>query len=200
MDTIKRDLLYIPLMVGTFSRTFDFCSSWFLINYLDAGIGEFNPLVSDNNHQIDMVKGITILVAYIVGLLVFSCFIYYKAKRPSSRQYEAFYPFFLVTKLSKTKEIPEETFGSYGSNVIALFTYVSVAFLIPFVLNPLVLIFDIPVLFTSLQLFLLIAFIGTCVAACWYSCFAYRYLTPEARQRYRWLQWPYKIGFMKDVI
>ena len=200
MDTIKRDLLYIPLMIGLFSWIFDFCSSWFFINYLDAGFGELNPLVSGDNHQIDMVKSTTMLVIQIIFLLIFSCFIYYKNERPSSRQYETFFPRFRVTKASKTEEMSEETFGSYGANVFTLFTYVSVVFFISFVWNPLVFIFDIPIPFTYLQLLLLNTFIGMCIAAYWYSCFAYRYLTTEARQRYRWLQWPYKIGFMKDVI
>ena len=91
---------------------FDFLSSWFLINYLNAGIGESNPLAGHNNHQI----------------------------------------------------------------------------------------FDIPIPFIYLQVLLLTIFIGMCIAAYWYGCLAWRHLTPEARQRYRCLQWPYQIGFMKDVI
>ena len=50
--------------------------------------------------------------------------------------------------------------------------------------------------------YLIVPLFGLPLAYYWYYSYWWRYLCPEARQRrrYRWLQWPYRIGFMKDEI
>ena len=42
--------------------------------------------------------------------------------------------------------------------------------------------------------------LGIVMAIYWQRSFLWRYLTDEAKKERRWLQWPYRIGFMKDEI
>ena len=53
---------------------------------------------------------------------------------------------------------------------------------------------------SSESIFVLSFVSGIFISTYWERSFLWRYLTDEAKKKHRWLQWPYRIGFMKDEI
>ena len=204
MNGIKRDILIFPLIFSIFVNAFDLYFSWYMINYLDIGISEGNPLVATSEGKVDMAQAHIVKLATI---LILSLFIY-MAWITRKTGFEKFEKFDLVLKTN------------YLHQCFFVFALAcnSVVFFIAFIWNPLVFfsaILDlqlahldrlVPWISSILGLsqfesqLILFLVPGILIATYWQRSFLWRYLTDEAKKKHRWLQWPYRIGFMKDEI
>ena len=194
---MRRDLIYIPLALCVFAQLYDHSISYYLMNYRQV-IYEANPLFRAEDGSLDIFA--SHLRLYIVFLIQVGVLyvLDLKARKPSARNFE---------KLDIHK-----TYRLYG-NLFALTIGVNCAsFTIGVVWNtscfpiednacqswPLI-----DALSEYMEAgYLVVCLFGLPLAYYWYYSYWWRYLCPEARQRrrYRWLQWPYRLGFMKDEI
>ena len=194
---MRRDLIYIPLALCVFAQLYDHSISYYLMNYRRVTY-EANPLFRAEDGSLDIFA--SHLRLYIVFLIQVGALyvLDLKASKPSARNFE---------KLDIRK-----TYRLYG-NLFGLTIGVNCAsFTIGVVWNT----SCFPIEDDACQSWLLIdtlseymepgylvvCLFGLPLAYYWYYSYWWRYLCPEARQRrrYRWLQWPYRIGFMKDEI
>ena len=199
MCGIKRDLLIFPFIFGIFVNAFDLYFGWYIINYLNIGICEANFLIATSEGKVDMAQ---VHIAKLGIILILSLFIY-MAWITRKSGFEKFERIDLV----------------FGKNYLhhCFFVFAlgcnSVVFFIAFIWNPLAFagaILDlqmvhldrlVPSIFGLSQFesqFILFFVPGMFIATYWERSFLWRYLTDEAKKKHRWLQWPYRIGFMKD--
>ena len=201
MNGIKRDVLAVPFIFGILVNAFDLYFSWYAINYLDIGLAEANPLIVTSECKVDMAQA---HIAKLATILVVALFIYV-AWRTRKSGFEKFERIGLVSGINNTHRF-------FFSLVLACN---SVVFFVAFIWNPLVfasaildvqiayidqLIFSVFGLSPSDSLFVLYFLSGIFISTYWQRSFLWRYLTDEAKKKHRWLQWPYRIGFMKDEI
>ena len=201
MHGIKRDVLIFPFIFSILVNAFDLYFSWYAINYLDIRLAEANPLIATSEGKVDMAQA---HIAKLAIILVVALFIYV-AWRTREAGFEKFERIGLISGINNTHRF-------FFSLVLGCN---SVIFFIAFIWNPLVFasaILDlqmahldrlIPSIFDLSQFesqFILYFVSGIFIATYWERSFLWRYLTDEAKKRHRWLQWPYRIGFMKDEI
>ena len=201
MHGIKRDVLAVPFIFGIFVNAFDLYFSWYIINYLNIGISEANPLVTTSEGKVDMVQA---HIAKLVIILILFLFVYmaWRTRKAGSEKFERIDLVFRKNYLHHCFFV-----FALGCN--------SVVFFVAFIWNPLVFasaILDVQIahldrlvpsifgLSPSESQFILFFVPGMFIATYWQRSFLWRYLTDEAKKRHRWLQWPYRIGFMKDEI
>ena len=201
MHGIKRDILIFPFIFSIFVNAFDLYFSWYMINYLNIGIFEANFLVATSEGKVDMAQA---HIAKLGIILILSLFIY-MAWITRKVGFEKFERIDLVFK----KNYLHQYFFMFvlGCN--------SVVFFIAFIWNPLVFfgaMLDLQLahlgrlvpstfgLSSSESIFVLSFVSGIFISTYWERSFLWRYLTDEAKKKHRWLQWPYRIGFMKDEI
>ena len=143
-------------------------------------------------------------IAKLATILVLALFIYV-AWRTRKSGFEKFERIGLISGINNTHRF-------FFSLVLACN---SVVFFVAFIWNPLVfagaildvqiayldrLVFSVFGLSPSDSLFVLHFLSGIFISIYWQRSFLWRYLTDEAKKKHRWLQWPYRIGFMKDEI
>ena len=204
MHGIKRDILIFPFIFGIFVNAFDLYFSWYAINYLNIGLAEANPLIATSEGKVDMTQAHIVKLAII---LVVALFIYvaWRTRKSGFEKFEKFERIGLISGINNTHRF-------FFSLVLA---GNSVVFLIAFIWNPLVfasailglqiayldrLVFSVFGLSPFDSLFVLYILSGIFISTYWERSFLWRYLTDEAKKKHRWLQWPYRIGFMKDEI
>ena len=201
MHGIKRDVLIFPFIFSIFVNAFDLYFSWYIINYLDIGISEGNPLVATSEGKVDMAQA---HIAKLAIILILSLFIYmaWRTRKTGFEKLER------IGLAFRKNNLHHSFFGfALACN--------SVVFFVAFIWNPLVFgsaILDlqmahfdrlVPSIFDlspSESLFVLSFVPAIFIATYWQRSFLWRYLTDEAKKKHRWLQWPYRIGFMKDEI
>ena len=161
-------------------------------------------MVATSEGRLDMAQAHIVKLAII---LVVALFIYV-AWRTRKSGFEKF------EKFEKIDSVFRKNYLHHCFFVFALGCN-SVIFFIAFIWNPLVFasaILDlqmahldrlVPSIFGLSQFgshFILSFVPGMFITTYWERSFLWRYLTDEAKKRHRWLQWPYRIGFMKDEI
>ena len=197
--TMRRDLIYIPLAFCLFTHLYDHSISYYLMNYRRVS-SEANPLFRAEDGSLNVAA--SLLKLFIVFLIQVGVLyaLDLKASKPLARNFK---------KLDIHK-----TYRLYG-NLFELTIVINCAvFAVGVVWNT----SCFPIEENACQNWLLIdtlssylepaylnhivPLFGLPLAYYWYYSYWWRYLCPEARQRrrYRWLQWPYRIGFMKDEI
>ena len=201
MHGIKRDILIFPFIFSIFVNAFDLYFSWYMINYLNIGICEANFLVATSEGKVDMAQAHIAKLGIILILSLFICMVWITRKA-------GFEKFERIDLVFKTNYLHQCFFVFVlGCN--------SVVFFIAFIWNPLVFfsaILDLQLahlgrlvpstfgLSSSESIFVLSFVSGIFISTYWERSFLWRYLTDEAKKKHRWLQWPYRIGFMKDEI
>ena len=195
--TMRRDLIYIPLAFCLFVNLYDHSISYYLMNYRRVTY-EANLLFRSEDGSLDVFASLLKLfivfciqtgILYVLDL---------KARKPLARNFEKL-------DIHKTYRLYGDLFGlTIGVNS-AVFAggVVWNTSCFPIEENacqnwPLI-----DPLSTYLEpAYLIVPLFSFPLAYYWYYSYWWRYLCPEARQRrrYRWLQWPYRIGFMKDEI
>ena len=193
MRGIKRDIFVVPFAFGVVVNSFDLYFSWYIINYLDVGIMESNPLVATSEDKVDMAKSHIVKLASVAIQALF-IYVTWKTRRIGCARFEK------IGLVSETNKLHQACF----SFVLAAN---SVVFLFAFVWNPLVFVsamLDFHMLYVHSLiswLFVFIAILSTILMVnYWHYSFLWRYLTDEAKKKHPYLQWPYRTGFMKDEI
>ena len=201
MHGIKRDLLILPFIFSILVNAFDLYFSWYVINYLNIGACEANLLVATSEGRVDMAQAHIVKMAII---LVMALFIYmaWITRKAGFEKFERIDLVFRVNNL-------HHCFFGFA------LAFNSVVFFIVFIWNPLVFAGAIPDaqiahlerlassilgLSSSESIFVLSFIPGIFISIYWQRSFSWRYLTDQAKKEHRWLQWPYRIGFMKDEI
>ena len=201
MHGIKRDVLIFPFIFSILVNAFDLYFSWYVINYLNIETCEANFLVATSEGKVDMAQA---HIAKLVIILILALFIYmaWVTRKTGLEKFEGIDLVFRINNLHHC------FFGfALACN--------SVVFFIVFIWNPLVFagaILDVQIahlerlvssifdLSSSESIFVLSFIPGIFISIYWQRSFLWRYLTDEAKKGHRWLQWPYRIGFMKDEI
>ena len=193
---IKRDILFVPLIFVVVVNAFDMYSSWFVINYLDIELIEANSLVATHEGKLDVKKG-HIWKFFLILMQALLFYVVWKTRR---------------TKYSKFENIKqvEDTCKLHSFLFSCAMAPISVIFFIAFFWNPLVFFSTVmdfhwspPTILgihQSSHPFSISWLLGILMAIYWQRSFLWRYLTDEAKKKHRCLQWPYRIGFMKDEI
>ena len=195
--TMRRDLIYIPLAFCLFAHLYDYSISYYLMNYRRVS-SEANLLFRAEDGSLNVAAALLkLFIVFLIQVGVLYA-LDLKASKPLARNFK---------KLDIHK-----TYRLYG-NLLELTIFVNCAiFAAGVVWNtscfpiednacqnwPLI-----DTLSSYLEpAYLIVPLFGLPLAYYWYYSYWWRYLCPEARQRrrYRWLQWPYRIGFMKDDI
>ena len=194
MRGIKRDILLVPLLFSIVASAFDTYSSWFFINYLNLNFAEANRLFVTDEGRLDMIKG---QLASLALILVQALLLYIAWRTRRTER----------TKLSSIGSI-RDTCTLHSYCFVFAVSAGAVIFLVAFIRNPLIFVsamMDSDWSFSALlaahendnplPVFLLL---GIVMAIYWQRSFLWRYLNDDAKKKHRWLQWPYRIGFMKD--
>ena len=194
---MRRDLIYIPLALCVFAHLYDHSISYYLMNYRRVS-SEANPLFRAEDGSLDIFAShLRLYIVFLVQVGVLYV-LDLKARKPSARNFEKL-------DIRKTYRLYGNLFGlTIGANCAS--------FTIGVVWNT----SCFPIEDNACQSwplidtlsgymepgYLVVCLFGLPLAYYWYYSYWWRYLCPEARQRrrYRWLQWPYRIGFMKDEI
>ena len=201
MHGIKRDVLTVPFVFGILVNAFDLYFGWYIINYLNIEICEADFLIATSEGKVDMAQA---HIAKLGIILILSLFIYmaWRTRIAGSEKFEK------IDLVSRTNYLHHCFF------VFALACN-SVVFFVAFIWNPLAFVSAIldlqmahldrlvPSILGLSQFesqFILFFVPGMFIATYWQRSFLWRYLTDEAKKEHRWLQWPYRIGLMKDEI
>ena len=194
--TMRRDLIYIPLAFCLFAHLYDHSISYYLMNYRRVTY-EANPLFRAEDGSLDIfAANLRLYIVFLtqVGVLYV---LDLKARKPLARNFEKL-------DMRKTYRLYDNLFGlTIGANCVSFTIGVWNTSCFPIEDNackswPLI-----DALSGYMEPgYLVVCLFGLPLAYYWYYSYWWRYLCPEARQRrhYRWLQWPYRIGFMKDEI
>ena len=194
---MRRDLIYIPLAFCLFAQLYDHSISYYLMNYKRVTY-EANPLFRAEDGSLSVAASLLgLLIAFWiqVGILYV---LDLKARKPLTRNFEKL-------DIHKTYRLYGDLFGLTIVANCAIFAIGVVWNTSCFPIEdnacqswPLI-----DTLSGYMEpSYLVVCLFGLPLACYWYYSYWWRYLCPEARQRrrYRWLQWPYRIGFMKDEI
>ena len=198
MSAAKRDLIFVPLMFSVVVNTIDIYSSWFFINYLNLGLAEGNLLMATGGGALDITKA---HLGGVILILIQALFLYIAW---ITRRTE-------YAKFDKIKQIGNTVkLELHACCFLFVAASSSVIFFGAFIWNPLVVVnaimdfnWSFPAMLGMYQNdhpFSICWLLGIITAIYWWHSFQWRYLTDEAKKEHRWLQWPYRIGFMKDEI
>ncbi len=179
-----RKLYLTPVFIGIILNIIDFFSSWYVINYLDLGIGEANPLSQNSDKTFNYQKALFLDLIEIVIVNATYILMYMNTAKA----------------LSVEKKLADIIikYNNWGVPLAFIFGYIWTYIFLVFGWNFLItLVFQISLDIGYYELIFVAACLGSIMGIFWTLSYFLRYIESDMQKKHRLLLLPYKMGFMK---